>query len=242
MLVSGCEFSVGDDCVAIKSGKLSMERPVRPPCTAVRVTHCSMHDGHGAVAIGSETAGDVSVVVVEDCVFSRTDRGLRVKTRRGRGRDSLVTSVVFRRIAMEGVGVPFVVNALYNCDPDGMEAWVQDRSCRPVDAMTPRLGSFTFEDIVVRGAKWCAAWVAGLPEDPVDRLVFRRVEVAFDDGPDEGAPAMAGGVGAFCRGSLVVSGVRPLDCGDVALSGVDGPLLTVDGTEVPAGDGLHRAR
>lgn len=242
VLVSGCEFSVGDDCVAIKSGKLSMERPVRPPCTAVRVTHCSMHDGHGAVAIGSETAGDVSVVVVEDCVFSRTDRGLRVKTRRGRGRDSLVTSVVFRRIAMEGVGVPFVVNALYNCDPDGMEAWVQDRSCRPVDAMTPRLGSFTFEDIVVRGAKWCAAWVAGLPEDPVDRLVFRRVEVAFDDGPDEGAPAMAGGVGAFCRGSLVVSGVRPLDCGDVALSGVDGPLLTVDGTEVPAGDGPHRAR
>ncbi len=201
-----------------------------------------MHAGHGAVAIGSETAGDVSVVVVEDCVFSRTDRGLRVKTRRGRGRGSLVTSVVFRRIAMEGVGVPFVVNALYNCDPDGMEAWVQDRSCRPVDATTPRLGSFTFEDIVVRGAKWCAAWVAGLPEDPVDRLVFRRVEVAFDDGPDEGAPAMAGGVGAFCRGSLVVSGVRPLDCGDVALSGVDGPLLTVDGTEVPAGDGLHRAR
>ena len=39
VLVSGCEFSVGDDCVAIKSGKLSMGRPVRPPCTAVRVTH-----------------------------------------------------------------------------------------------------------------------------------------------------------------------------------------------------------
>ncbi len=122
-----------------------------------------------------------------------------------------------------------MVNAFCNRDPDGMEAWVQDRSCRPVDAMTPRLGSFTFEDIVVRGAKWCAAWVAGLPEDPVDRLVFRRVEGAFDDGPDEGAPAMAGGVGAFCRGGLVVSGV-------------DGPLLTVDGTEVPAGDGPHRAR
>ena len=66
MLVSGCEFSVGDDCVAIKSGKLSMERPVRPPCTAVRVTHCSMHDGHGAVVIGSEGQG-VSRRVLTQC-------------------------------------------------------------------------------------------------------------------------------------------------------------------------------
>lgn len=105
VLVLGCEFSVGDDCVAIKSGKLSRERALRPPCTGVRVRHCSMHDGHGAVVVGSETAGGVSDVLVEDCVFARTDRGLRVKTRRGRGRDSLVGGVVFRRISMEGVGV-----------------------------------------------------------------------------------------------------------------------------------------
>lgn len=241
VLVSGCEFSVGDDCIAIKSGKLSMERPVRPACMDVRVAHCSMHDGHGAVVVGSETAGGVRDVTVEDCVFSRTDRGLRVKTRRGRGRDSLVDRVRFRRIAMEGVGVPFVVNAFYNCDPDGMEPWVQDRGPRPVDGSTPRLGSFSFEDIEVRGARWCAAWVEGLPEEPVERLAFHRVTVAFAPDADEGLPAMAGGVEPVRKGGLVVSGVRRLECDDVVLEGVEGPLVAGD-CPVAEGEGRLSGR
>lgn len=235
VLVLGCEFSVGDDCIAVKSGKLSRERALRPACTGVLVRHCSMHDGHGAVVVGSESAGGVSDVLVEDCVFARTDRGLRVKTRRGRGRDSLVGGVVFRRIAMEGVGVPFVVNAFYNCDKDGMEGWVQDRSALPVDMGTPRMGDFTFEDISAAGSRWCAAWVAGLPEEPVGRLTFRRVDVAFAEDPDPGVPAMAGGVGQVARGGFVVSGVRDLVLEDVRLSGVDGEPLVVDGEprEIP---------
>lgn len=230
VLISGCEFSVGDDCVAIKSGKLSMERSVRPACTGVRVAHCSMHDGHGAVVIGSETAGGVTDVLVEDCAFSRTDRGLRVKTRRGRGRDSLVSDIVFRRISMDGVGAPFVVNAFYNCDPDGMDPWVQDRSARPVDATTPRLGTFVFEDIAVVGARWCAAWMAGLPEEPVEGVVFRRVSVDFAKNPDPGEPAMAGGVAPVARGGFLLSGVDGLAFDDVSLSGVDGAPVVLDGT------------
>lgn len=127
----------------------------------------------------------------------------------------------------------FVVNAFYNCDVDGMEGWVQDRSALPVDMGTPRMGDFAFEDISAVGTRWCAAWVAGLPEEPVGRLTFRRVDVAFAEDPDPGVPAMAGGVGPVARGGFVVSGVRDLVLEGVALSGVEGVPLTVDGEPRP---------
>ena len=43
-----------------------------------------MRDGHGAVTVGSEIAAGVKNVHITDCLFMNTDRGLRVKTRRGR--------------------------------------------------------------------------------------------------------------------------------------------------------------
>lgn len=220
VVISGCDFSVGDDCIALKSGKLSMERSIRPACRHVRVSHCTMADGHGAVVIGSEVAGGVVDVVVEDCDFHRTDRGLRVKTRRGRGRDSLVADITFRRITMEGVGVPFVVNAFYFCDPDGTSDYVQCREALPVDERTPRLGDFTFEDIIATDTRWCAAWVAGLPEEPVSRLRFRSVAVTFPLGPVEpGEPAMASGVTPIARGGFMVANVAELVAEDVSVTG-----------------------
>lgn len=50
-------------------------------------------DGHGAITIGSEMAGGVKNLNVEDCLFLHTDRGLRIKTRRGRGKDAIVTGI-----------------------------------------------------------------------------------------------------------------------------------------------------
>jgi len=37
------------------------------------------------VVIGSEMSGDVRNVVISNCVFINTDRGIRMKSRRGRG-------------------------------------------------------------------------------------------------------------------------------------------------------------
>lgn len=110
-----------------------------------------------------------------------------------------------------------------------MDPWVQDRSARPVDATTPRLGTFVFEDIAVVGARWCAAWVAGLPEEPVEGVVFRRVSVDFAKDPDPGEPAMAGGVAPVARGGFLISGADELAFDDVDLSGVEGAPVVLDG-------------
>jgi polygalacturonase len=45
-----------------------------------------------------------------------TDRGLRVKTRRGRGKLSVLDDISFENIDMDNVMTPFVVNSFYFCD------------------------------------------------------------------------------------------------------------------------------
>ena len=41
------------------------------------ITNCTMADGHGGVVIGSEMSGGVRRVVISNCVFTGTDRGIR---------------------------------------------------------------------------------------------------------------------------------------------------------------------
>src|SRR5699024_11417725 len=65
----------------------------------ITVTGCTMVHGHGGVVIGSEMAGGVRNVVISACVFQGTDRGIRVKTRRGRG--GLIENLRVTGIVME---------------------------------------------------------------------------------------------------------------------------------------------
>jgi polygalacturonase len=86
-LIENCEFDTGDDCIAIKSGRNRDGRRVNVPCENVIVRNCRMKDGHGGVSIGSEVAGGIRNVYVQN---NRMDsphlgRALRIKTNSYRG-------------------------------------------------------------------------------------------------------------------------------------------------------------
>lgn len=220
--VKGCHFSVGDDCMAIKSGKLSMPRVLRPATHDMRIEHCYMHDGHGSVVIGSEAAGGVKDLTVKSCLFERTDRGLRVKTRRGRGKDAVNEGITFEHIRMDEVKTPFVVNSFYFCDPDGKSDYVQCREALPVDSRTPSAGSLLFSDIVAHNCHAAASYITGLPESKVDRLEFKDVHVDFAENPEPFVPAMACGVEEMTRKGFIVEHVRELVLDNVVIEGQEG--------------------
>lgn len=221
--VAGCLFSVGDDCIAVKSGKLGMPRALRPACSNILVEQCRMQDGHGAVVLGSETAGGVRGLTVRDCVFDHTDRGLRIKTRRGRGKDATIENVSFSRIRMDHVLTPFVVNSFYFCDSDGKSDYVQSREALPVDDRTPHISELVFTNIQATNAQAAAAWVAGLPESKIDLLEFENVHISFPSNPMPSVPAMASGV-SECRGEgIVAQYVKRLVLKDVSIDGCAGP-------------------
>ena len=103
--ISDSYLSTGDDCIAIKSGRDAQGRKVGRPVENVTITNCTMVRGHGGVSIGSEMAGGARRIAVSNCVFQDTERGIRIKTTRGRGNvveDVRVTNIVVRDLEARG--------------------------------------------------------------------------------------------------------------------------------------------
>ena len=222
--VLGAVFSVGDDCIAIKSGKIYMGQTYHMPCEDIEIAWCAMLDGHGGVTVGSEMAGGVKHVRVHHCLMRGNDRGLRVKTRRGRGKYAVVDDISFADVRMEGVKAPLVVNCMYYCDPDGHAPSVQSREKQPVDDTTPTVGSICFERVHARDCQACVGYVLGLPERPVRRLTLRDCDFSFTDGQPM-APAMAENVEKCLRRGLVAQYVDSLTLENVRMDGIEGERL-----------------
>lgn len=229
--IAGVYFSVGDDCIAVKSGKIYMGRTYQTPCENIRIRQSLMRDGHGAVTLGSEIAAGVKNLVVEKCRFIGTDRGLRVKTRRGRGKDCVLEDIVFRDLEMNGVKAPFVVNSFYFCDPDGHSEYVQTREALPVDERTPRIGAMRFERIVCRNAHYCGAYIYGLPEQKISGVVFDTVEISYAEDAKKGVAAMMDGCPKSCRQGLILGNVKSAVLKYVKINNPDGDVIVLDGVD-----------
>ena len=238
--IIGCRFSVGDDCIAIKAGKLEQHR--RWPAAAVRHTirNCRMAHGHGAVVLGSEISGGVKALSVSQCLFRETDRGLRIKTRRGRGRDCFIDDVAFDNILMEKVVTPIVMNMYYRCvDPDGDSEYVQGRDPLPVDDRTPRLGRFRFSNMNCLDAQAAACYCDGLPEQPIDAVTLERVRVAFAGDARPGVPSMFTNAQPQCRLGFYFNNVRRVALKDVSIQGCEGEPIVLHGVDEITTDGFE---
>ena len=200
--ITGVSFSVGDDCIAIKAGKrVPGVDDHLAPCEDIVIRHCEMLFGHGAVVLGSEMSGDIRRVSIENCAFSQTDRGLRLKTRRGRG--GMIEDVTMRGVQMDGVDTPFAANAFYFCDADGKSDWVQSRTPAIVDESTPVVRNITLEHIVATDVTLAAAAILGLPEAPICNIILSDFQVTYDPNAREDVPLMALGVSPVRHGGVI---------------------------------------
>jgi polygalacturonase len=90
VLVEGCTFNTGDDCIAIKAGK-NLDTQYGPSQNIV-IQKCTMQSGHGAVTLGSEMAGGIQNIYAQDLVFQNINwatnplnTAIRLKTNMNRG-------------------------------------------------------------------------------------------------------------------------------------------------------------
>jgi len=114
VLIEGCLFDTGDDCIAIKSGKNNDGRRVNRPSKYIIVRNCIMKEGHGGVVMGSEMTGSVRNVYAENCEMDspNLDRALRIKTNSVRG--GTVENVYMRNVKVGQVAdAVFKVNFQY---------------------------------------------------------------------------------------------------------------------------------
>ncbi len=224
--IVGCVFSVGDDCCAIKSGKLYMGRTYKTPANRHTLRNNLFQDGHGAIVLGSEMSGGVRNLTVCQCVFKHTDRGLRIKSRRGRGKDGIIDGVVFENIKMDNVMTPLVINMYYFCDPDGHteKVWSRDPST-PVDEGTPYLGKFLFRDIECVNCECMAGYFDGLVERPIKEVTIENVSFSFKPDAKPSRPAMLEYVREYCKAGLYVDNVECLNLKNVTFEGVEGEKI-----------------
>ncbi|OUD08434.1 polygalacturonase [Marivivens niveibacter] len=173
----GVRFSVGDDCIAIKSGKRGPlgESDHLAPTKNVSITHCLMERGHGGVVLGSEMSGDITDVTVSHCEMKGTDRGLRLKTRRGRG--GRIDRITFQDVILDSVETAFSANAFYHCDADGHDDWVQSRDFAPISDRTPKICTITIQDVEIRQLSHAVGAFIGLPESPIGPISVQRVTI-----------------------------------------------------------------
>lgn len=218
--ILGVHFSVGDDCIAVKSGKIYMGKTYKKPCENLNVRNCSMNFGHGSVVLGSEMSGGIKNMKVSQCLFNQTDRGLRIKTRRGRGKDAIIDGVTFENIEMDDVLTPLVINMFYFCDPDGKTEYVWSKEKLPVDDRTPYLGKFVFKDINCTNVNVAAGAFYGIPEMPIEEIDIVNVKFQYSDNPKEGVPAMMTGLDPMKGKGLLFNYVNKVKMENVEFIGL----------------------
>ena len=218
--IIGVYFSVGDDCIAIKAGKIFMGRKYKKPSSDFIIRNCSMNFGHGAVVLGSEMSGGIKNIQVSQCLFNQTDRGLRIKTRRGRGKDAIIDGITFENIKMMDVLTPLVINMFYYCDPDGHSDYVQTKEKLPVDDRTPYLGDFLFKDITCENVNVAAGTFFGLPEAPIHSITLDNVHFKYALHPVEGIAAMMDGLDPLVGEGLIFNYVKTVSIQNVSFEGL----------------------
>ncbi|HOQ05633.1 MAG TPA: glycoside hydrolase family 88 protein [Anaerohalosphaeraceae bacterium] len=170
VLIEGCYFDTGDDCIAIKSGRNNDGRRVNVPSENIIVRNCTMKDGHGGVVLGSEISGSVRNVFVEDCLMDspNLDRGLRFKTNSVRGG-------VIERIFMRNVEMRQVREAALKID-----FYYEEGDSGP---FKPIVRDIFMTNVVCRKSKY--PWhIRGYPHSPVQNVVLKGC--VFENAEKEG--------------------------------------------------------
>lgn len=226
--IIGASISVGDDCISVKSGKYYMARYHYQPSRNILVRNCRLRRGHGAVVIGSEIGGGVYGLKVQQCLMQDTERGLRIKTRRGRGRDSIVADVELSDIIMDNVQTQIVVNMFYACDPDGHTPCVSSKTALPVDELTPCVRNIYCHDFSCTNCHVAGIFLYGLPEQPIESLIVENARICFAANAQSGQAAMMDGLEAMKKVALLARNVKLLRLRNLRAEGYEGDPFRLD--------------
>jgi polygalacturonase len=175
ILIKNCDISTGDDNFTCGGGTSN-----------VHIINCKYGYGHG-LSIGSYTKGEVSNFLIENCTFTNTEAGIRIKSHRDRGGN--VHNLTYRNLKMTNVGIPILIYAAYmakerefrnlqKITPEIASTYPS----APIADLTPRYGKITFENITATtqsGKRAGLIW--GLPEAPISDIVFKNVMITAEN-------------------------------------------------------------
>jgi polygalacturonase len=168
--ISNCHISVGDDCITIKSGRDGDGRKYGKATENVTITNCTMLSGHGGVVIGSEMSGGIKKITISNCVFDGTDRGIRIKSARGRG--GVVEDIRVDNIVMKNIKEEAIVLSLFYDKGTQVEA---------VTEKTPIFRNIHMSNITASNVNK-AGQILGITEMPIQNITFSNINMDGKEG------------------------------------------------------------
>lgn len=225
--INNCHIDVGDDCIAIKAG--TEDTAERISCENITIVNCTMVHGHGGVVLGSEMSGDIRNVTITGCIFQHTDRGIRLKSRRGRG--GIVEDIRISNIVMDDVLCPFILNLYYFCGPRGKDKYVWDKNPYPVTEETPRFRRIHFANITARRVHAAAGFLYGLAEQYISEITFDHIDISMAENAIPGVPAMMTGIREMNNRGFFLGNVKDIRFHHVTIENHEGPAIHVENGE-----------
>lgn len=244
VVVEDCLLDTGDDCICLKAGRNEDAWAVGQPCENVVVRRCRTLRGHGGVVLGSEMSAGIRNVLVHDCQFEGTQRGIRIKSCPGRG--GAIENVWFQDIAMDRISAAAIHITLRYTRQDGdpkalprfRNIHVRNVTCGKAKTAVEMFGlpeqfieNVSLEDVTIASA-------AGLRAEQVRGVRLTRVRISaktppvmqFTDSQDVliQDPACPGEANPF----LQLSGPHTKN---IQLRGIDPKCRVVQSDDVPAG-------
>lgn len=176
VFIFDCHIASQDDCISLKSGRDAEGRAVGIPTENVRISHCLFTSGFG-VATGSEMAGGLRNVLVEDCVFQDTFSLASVKAPRGRG--NVIENITYRDCTLTNQSqelhdTKFFRGALY-VDQFYGDDKSDPHQAQPKNEGTALIRNVLFQNITLDTVGGNAIYLAGLPESPLENIRFENV-------------------------------------------------------------------
>ena len=166
--IFNCTLDAGDDCVNFNAGVGEPGVNENYPDTNIRVFNCVAKRGHGGVVFGSFTAAWIQNVLVEDCLFDGTDRGIRFKTGKNQGggaRNVICRDITIKNILKEAI----FFDSSYGCSyPSGGEGQFKD---------------ITVKNVTCTNTKNYGIYINGLPDTPHTNITLSDITI---DGAGKG--------------------------------------------------------
>ena len=92
--IANCHIECADDCIVFKNTRAAMGYG---PCENITVTNCTLTSTSAAIKFGTESEDLFRNILVENCVISRSNRGISLQLRDG----GSIENVSFRNIAID---------------------------------------------------------------------------------------------------------------------------------------------
>lgn len=212
VVIDGCDFSTGDDCISLKSGRGAEGYAIHRPTEDVRIANCTFADSRWAcIGIGSETSGGIRNVRIEHCkcVGARTF-AIYIKSRPGRG--AFIEDIFVDGFDVTGARQGFLrINIL--------DSGKKDEFPVPGDEGIPTVRGFHFRNIHVTDVPVLVQATSILPAKPLEG--FSLINVS-----------------GTCGKGIFLANIRGAELRGIRVTGFSGTLLS---TYNVTGSGLNGA-